>query len=134
VKPLRIEGEVVIMGLKWYAAGACAVAFGMLALAGPPAEAAPKKKAVTNPSHVVASRPRTRVRVERRSFLDGGTEVLPGERKFTDYAFPPGTSGSPASMIGYENTAFDRGRSPLLGPFDLPGRRNPWPWNWCVGC
>ena len=25
-----------------------------------------------------------------RSFLDAGTEVLPGERKFLDYAFPPG--------------------------------------------
>ena len=24
-----------------------------------------------------------------RSFLDAGTEVLPGERKFTDYALPP---------------------------------------------
>ena len=34
-------------------------------------------------------RARTRVTVRPRSFLDGGTEVVPGERKFTDYAFPP---------------------------------------------
>ena len=122
-------------GLKFYAAGAFAVMFAMAALAGPPAEAAQKKKGATNQSQVVATnRARTRIRVQPRSFLDGGTEVLPGSRKFTDYAFPPGTAGSPASMIGYENTAFDRGRSPLLGPFDLPGRRNPWPWNFCVGC
>ena len=36
--------------------------------------------------------PRTRVYVTRRSWLDAGTEVLPGDRKFTDYAFPPGQS------------------------------------------
>jgi len=35
-----------------------------------------------------------RVTVEKRSFLDGGTEVLPGQRKFTDYAFPPGYSAT----------------------------------------
>ena len=33
--------------------------------------------------------PRTRVYVTTRSWLDAGTEVLPGDRKFTDYAFPP---------------------------------------------
>jgi len=33
--------------------------------------------------------PRTRVYVSKRSWLDAGTEVLPGDRKFTDYAFPP---------------------------------------------
>jgi hypothetical protein len=37
-------------------------------------------------------RGRTRVYVTRRSWLDAGTEVRPGERKFTDYAFPPGYS------------------------------------------
>src|SRR6201990_3004611 len=34
----------------------------------------------------------TRIYVSKRSWLDGGTEVLPGERKFTDYALPPGQS------------------------------------------
>src|SRR5262245_52938855 len=32
---------------------------------------------------------RTRVYVTTRSWLDAGTEVLPGDRKFTDYAYPP---------------------------------------------
>ncbi len=32
--------------------------------------------------------PRTRVFVTTRSWLDAGTEVLPGDRKFQDYAFP----------------------------------------------
>ena len=39
--------------------------------------------------------PRTRVYVTTRSWLDAGTEVLPGDRKFTDYAFPP--------ELGYES-------------------------------
>ena len=25
-------------------------------------------------------------------------------------------------------------QSALPGPFTLPGRNNPYPWNWCVGC
>ena len=33
--------------------------------------------------------PHTRIYVSKRSWLDAGTEVLPGDRKFTDYAFPP---------------------------------------------
>ena len=34
-------------------------------------------------------RTRTRLIVTPRSYLDGGTEVLPGQRKFTDYVNPP---------------------------------------------
>jgi hypothetical protein len=117
----------VNMGLKSCAAGLCAVVIAMMAFAAPPADAATKKKStVSNQSRVVtASRARTRIRVAPRSFLDGGTEVLPGDRKFTDYALPPGYS--PTSAI--DNTAFSR-RSPLPGPFDLPSPRNPWPWNY----
>jgi hypothetical protein len=117
------------MGLKFYAAGLCAAVIGVMAFAGEPADAAQKKKGVTARQNqvVVASRnrSRTRVIVRRRSFLDGGTELLPGERKFTDYALPPGYS--PTAPI--DNTAFSR-RSPLPGAFDLPGQQNPWPWRW----
>jgi hypothetical protein len=63
---------------------------------------------------------RTRIYVSKRSWLDGGTEVLPGERKFTDYAYPPGRSFAtqnnnrpierqplnPASDLGGEPTRF----------------------------
>ena len=43
-------------------------------------------------------RARTRITVKPRSYLDGGTEVLPGERKFTDYVYPPTyMSASPAA-------------------------------------
>jgi len=124
------------MDLKWCAAGLGAVVIAVTAVAGPPAVAAQKKKGVvvTEEKRVVfVNRPRTRITVRPRSFLDGGTEVIPGDRKFMDYAVPAGQS--PASMIGIENTAFDRRlASPLPGPFTLPSRQNPWPWNWCLGC
>src|ERR1700722_2800103 len=41
------------------------------------------------PNVVYQQGPHTRIYVSKRSWLDGGTEVLPGDRKFTDYAIPP---------------------------------------------
>jgi hypothetical protein len=43
----------------------------------------------SGPNRVYQQGPRTRVYVTTRSWLDAGTEVLPGDRKFQDYAFPP---------------------------------------------
>jgi len=67
-----------------------------------PADAQARKRVVVNDptydgpprkaENRVYQRGRTRVYVTRRSWLDAGTEVRPGERKFTDYAFPPGYS------------------------------------------
>jgi hypothetical protein len=124
----------VNMGLKIWAAGASAMVIALMAFAASPADAQQptKKKSITNQSRVVvASRTRSRIRVAPRSFLDGGTEVLPGERKFTDYAFPAGRLGEPLSQI--QGTAFNR-ETALPGPFYLPSRRNPYPWNYCLGC
>src|SRR4030088_1441803 len=59
--------------------------------------------------------PHTRIYVTRRSWLDAGTEVLPGDRKFTDYAFPPGYS------FGRENHNRPLDRQPLDPPSDLGG-------------
>jgi hypothetical protein len=43
----------------------------------------------------------TRIIVTRRSYLDAGTEVMPGgDRKFTDYVFPPGYN--PAYVGGFD--------------------------------
>ena len=69
-------------------------------------------------------RTRTRVIIQRRSFLDAGTEVKPCERKFTDYVIPPGYS--PTSAI--DNTVGGGQRYPLPGLWDLPGKDNPYPW------
>ena len=63
-------------------------------------------------------RARTRITVKPRSYLDGGTEVFPGERKFTDYAYPP------TYMNGSAYAAWDptgSRRFPLPMPFELPG-------------
>jgi hypothetical protein len=63
-------------------------------------------------------RVRTRIRVQPRSYLDGGTEVLPGERKFTDYVSPPTyMNGSPYAI--WDPTGSHR--PPLPMPGQLPG-------------
>jgi hypothetical protein len=61
---------------------------------------------------------RTRIYVSRRSWLDGGTEVLPGDRKFQDYAFPPAV-GFPTFARENNNRPIDR--QPLNPPSDLGG-------------
>jgi hypothetical protein len=59
--------------------------------------------------------PRTRIYVSKRSWLDAGTEVLPGDRKFTDYAFPPSQS------FGMQNNNRPLDRQPLNPASDLGG-------------
>jgi hypothetical protein len=120
----------IVMGLKICAAGFCAVVIAVTTLAVPSAEAQTRSKTqkyvyVTRADGTVVRRPaRTRVTVTQRSFLDAGTEVQPGERKFTDYAFPPGYS---AFDILVNNTAGFH-RSPLLDRWDLPARNSPYGW------
>jgi hypothetical protein len=59
--------------------------------------------------------PHTRIYVSKRSWLDAGTEVLPGDRKFSDYAFPPGYS------FARENNNRPIDRQPLNPPSDMGG-------------
>ena len=61
---------------------------------------------------------RTRVYITTRSWLDAGTEVLPGDRKFQDYAFPPAI-GYPSFARENLNRPIDR--QPLSPPADLGG-------------
>jgi hypothetical protein len=68
--------------------------------------------------------PRTRVYVTKRSWLDAGTEVLPGDRKFSDYAFPP-EIGYPT--FGRENNNRPIDRQPLNPPSDLGGEPTRFP-------
>ena len=63
-------------------------------------------------------RARTRITVKPRSYLDGGTEVFPGERKFMDYA-APSTYMQAAPTAAWDPTGTHR--FPLPMPFDLPG-------------
>jgi hypothetical protein len=87
------------------------------------ADAAPAKRRGTvvysnGPNYSYQSGPRTRIYVSKRSWLDGGTEVLPGDRKFSDYAFPPAV-GYPSFARENLNRPIDR--QPLMAPSDLGG-------------
>ena len=112
--------------MKVYAAGLCAVMIAGTALAVPAAQAQTKKQYVYTTTRGAPAKPRARVTVAPRSFLDAGTEVRPGDRKFTDYAFPASGNGglginavtSTGGKVGWD-------RSPMMQPFQLPGY-NPW--------
>src|SRR5215210_9357328 len=60
-------------------------------------------------------RARTRITVKPRSYLDGGTHVLPGERKFMDYAQAP-TYGWLAPTSSWDPLGTHR--FPLPMPFE----------------
>jgi hypothetical protein len=89
-----------------------------------PADAAKRKRYDARATERIttideAGRVRTRITVRPRSYLDGGTEVIPGDRKFVDYAMPP---------TYMPNQAWDptlTWRGPLPRPFELPGH-SPW--------
>jgi len=114
------------MRLKYLAA---AVAFvGALGLMAAPAGAAPKKRVYYNRDRTVVvskdenGRTHTRVIIQKRSYLDPGTEPLPSERNVLDYVQNP----NQRAESPLDNTPFGNLQSPLPGPFDLPSSHNPW--------
>jgi hypothetical protein len=68
--------------------------------------------------------PHTRIYVTKRSWLDAGVEVLPGDRKFTDYALPP-QNGYPSFARENRNRPIDR--QPLNPPSDMGGYPQTFP-------
>jgi hypothetical protein len=88
-----------------------------------PADAAKRRSNVIsygNPDHELQPRRApTRLTVKRRSFLDPGTQVRPGDEKYQDYAFPPGYS----PIVDKTNYNFTADRMPLPSRWDIPG----WP-------
>jgi hypothetical protein len=112
------------MVIRLFAVGLCAAAIAAMTLAPADAVAQTGKRHYSYAGKRDTSRPRARVVVAPRSFLDAGTEVKPGDRKFTDYAFPPGFQGSSGYVT---NTGGKVGwdRSPFMQPFQLPGF-GPW--------
>src|SRR5438132_11987020 len=127
VSRYRMRG---VMNMRIYAAGLCVAVMAVTAIAVAPVDAATKKKqqVYTTAPTAPGNRPRARVTVAPRSFLDAGTEVLPGERKFTDYAFPVGPYSMPLSVVQSTGRRLGWHQSPLPGPFDLPSRYNPCGW------
>jgi hypothetical protein len=115
------------MSVRVCAACVGAAIIAVTGLGVPEAEAQARKPSVTTTTRAApSSRPRARVTVAPRSFLDAGTEVLPGERKFMDYALPPGYQ--PMGSVVNTGGKIGGDNSPLPGPFDLPSRRNPMGW------
>ena len=107
---------------------AAVAATGLLAQ---PVGAAPKKTTTT----VVDSRgntvfvtrdedgkTHTRIIIQKRSYLDPGTETLPGENEGLGYAQTPTHRANGV----LDNTATGANQSSLPGPFTLPGKNNPW--------
>jgi hypothetical protein len=77
---------------------------------------------VIQPSRTIIHHPdgTTTIIVQRRSYLDPGTEVPVGYGSHFDYAFPPG--GAPGRPYWYYGPDLGGvGGSPLAQPFFLPG-------------
>ena len=100
-----------------------------LALLAAPADAAPKKKRVVDArGHTVFvsrdedGRTRTRIIIQKRSYLDPGTETFPGENLGNNYVQAPNHRADDV----LDNTAFGSNQTALPGPWTLPGKNNPW--------
>ena len=78
----------------------------------------------SGPNRVIQQGPNTRVYVTTRSWLDAGTEVLPGDRKFLDYAFPS-PYGYPTFARENNNRPIDR--QPTNPPSDMGGSPTRFP-------
>ena len=66
-------------------------------------------------------RTRTKIIIQKRSYLDPGTETFPGENTGNDYAQLPNQSAT--SVL--DNTAFGDHQTALPGAFTLPSRAIP---------
>ncbi len=105
----------------WLAAGAVVAMSCAMALATPASADTKKQRYDNGGPNTVYQQGRTRIYVSKRSWLDGGTEVLPGDRKFLDYAYPPGAS------FGVTNNNHPTERQPLDPASDLGGEPTRFP-------
>jgi len=109
-------GLTAVNKLALLVAAGAMIAFGLAAAnAQSPPQYDSRGRPVYNDGgpNVVYQQGRTRIYVSKRSWLDGGTEVVPGERKFTDYAYPPGVS------FARQNNNRPIDRQPLNPPSDF---------------
>jgi hypothetical protein len=87
------------------------------------------QRTYTNGDHTVFTsrdengRTRTKIIVQKRSYLDPGTEPLPSEHNTLDYVQDPAYRGGQTVL---NHTIFGTDMLPLPGPFDLPSNNNPW--------
>jgi hypothetical protein len=109
---------------------AIAIAAAFAVTAASTADAAPRKQrtveAPGSGSTVFTTRgedgrTRTRIIVQKRSYLDGGTEVMPGDISRNYIALPTHRA---SDMLGPNDITNPPG--PIPDPFFLPGKDNPW--------
>lgn len=104
----------------------CAAAVALLTLTAP-ADAQSSQRTYSNRNNTVVvtrgedGKTRTRIIIEKRSYLDPGTEVLPGSRHDLDYAQNPNHRATGV----LDNTVGGTNQLPLPGPWDS-GRNSPW--------
>jgi hypothetical protein len=116
-----------MMRLKYFAAVFALIGVGFLATSAF-AQQPSKKKTISARDHTVSvsrdedGKTRTRIIIQKRTYLDPGTEPLPGERNALDYVNTP----SQRADAPLANTPFGGSQSALPGPFTLPSRHNPW--------
>jgi hypothetical protein len=134
--PARADNDEDAMTRKFPAASKLAMllaAAALVAIGTTSASAQSKQKydrdgrpyyGANGPNRSYQQGPRTRVFVTTRSWLDAGTEVLPGDRKFMDYAFPS-PYGYPTFARENLNRPIDR--QPLNPPSDLGGQPTQFP-------
>ena len=116
--------------MRLKAAATVIALIGALGLLAGPAGAAPKKKVRVvhrQDRTVYVSRDenghtRTRIIIQKRSYLNPGTETFPGERGDHDYAQ---LRTQRATSI-LDNTPGGANQTALPGPFTLPFKDNPW--------
>jgi len=113
------------------AATAVAAAFAVLATSAVQAQPRTQtdRRTASDGSTVFTSRDergrtRTRIIIQKRSYLDGGTEVMPGDR-------PPANAvwfydQRPYDVLG--RNVITNPPGPIPDPWYLPGKNNPWPW------
>ena len=115
--------------VKFFVAFACAAAAaGLMAAPADAQQTRTKQRVYTNRDHTVFTsrdengRTRTKIIVQKRSYLDPGTEPLPSERNTLDYVENPGQRAD--TVLNHTIHGSDRGR--MFDPFDLPSTNNPW--------
>src|SRR4051812_21727354 len=118
---MRLVAMAVIAAFAAFAAGAVSIA-----------DAAPRKKQVVDAqpgpgSTVITSqdergRVRTKILVQKRSYLDGGTEVMPGDIQSHQTNFIDMHQNT-RSAVSNDNIVPGR---PINDPFFLPGKNNPY--------
>ena len=116
---LLAVGFAAVFGLRGAVVRATPSRFGR---GGPCADAGPGSTTIV--SRDEQGRVRTKILVQKRSYLDGGTEVMPGDISGTnrDALINSFYYNPSSSSVSNHNIVPSR---PIKDPFFLPGKNNP---------